>query len=176
MPGTRPPRGACWWWHGFGKSLWLVTVLARWEARSATEATVESSAAKSRNQGAKIPEGRRRTGRRASIGMRDGAARGTPYTYRRKKKRKNYRRECTGSALVPMWVGMSAELGRHGCGGWWVPAWFVRPKRAGLGGAIRPSGWSDSPQRVLPARLLTRGPSEPSRSNTPANKGLPRLG
>ena len=45
-----------------------------------------------------------------------------------------------------------ADVGRRGCGGWWVAAPFVRPKRAlllgGLGGAIRTSGWSDSPQWV----------------------------
>ncbi len=84
------------------KSPWLVTVFGCWEARLVTEATVEPPAIVSRNQVAKIPDGRRRTGRRASIGLLDGAARGTPYTHRRKKKRKNYRRECTGSALAPM--------------------------------------------------------------------------
>ena len=36
------------------KSLWLVTVFERCEARSATEATVEPPATMSRNQGAKI--------------------------------------------------------------------------------------------------------------------------
>ena len=54
------------------KSSWLVTVLERWEARSATEATVERSVTKSRNQRAKIPDERS-----ASIGQRDRAARGT---------------------------------------------------------------------------------------------------
>jgi hypothetical protein len=58
---------------------------------------MEPPATKSRNQRAKIPDEWR-----ASIGLRDGAARGTPYLDRRKKKRKNYRRECTGSALSPM--------------------------------------------------------------------------
>ena len=38
------------------KSLWLVTVFERCEARSATEATMEPSATMSRNQGAKIPD------------------------------------------------------------------------------------------------------------------------
>jgi hypothetical protein len=61
------------------------------------EATTEPSARKSRDQRAEIPDERQ-----ASIGHRHGAARGTPYVDRRKKKRKNYRRECTGSALVPM--------------------------------------------------------------------------
>jgi hypothetical protein len=40
------------------KTLWLVTVLGRWEARSATEVTVEQPDTKSRNQGAKIPDER----------------------------------------------------------------------------------------------------------------------
>ena len=56
-----------------GKSLWLVTLFERLEARSATEATVEASDTLSRNQGAKIPDERR-----ASIGQSYGAARGTP--------------------------------------------------------------------------------------------------
>ena len=90
---------------------------------------------------------------RASIGLRDGAARGTPKVdRRRKKKRKRYRRDRTGSALAPKWVDVSAELGRHGCGGWRLAARSVRPKRAlplgGLGGANRTSEWSDSPQWV----------------------------
>ena len=55
------------------KTLWLVTVFERWEARSATEATMEPPVTKSRNQGAKIPDERR-----VSIGQKDGAARGTP--------------------------------------------------------------------------------------------------
>ena len=38
------------------KTPWLATVLSRWEARSATEATMEPPARKSRNQGAKIPD------------------------------------------------------------------------------------------------------------------------
>jgi hypothetical protein len=42
-------------------------------------------------------------GRTAGFYRAEGdAGRGTPYVDRRKKKRKNYRRECTGSALVPM--------------------------------------------------------------------------
>ena len=41
-----------------------------------------------------------------------GAERGTPDIDRREEKRiKIYGRECTGSALVPKWVGVSAELG-----------------------------------------------------------------
>ena len=55
------------------KTLWLVTVLEAYGGRSATEATMEPSVTVSRNQGAKIPDERR-----ASIGQRDGAARGTP--------------------------------------------------------------------------------------------------
>ncbi len=39
-----------------GKTLWLVTFFGRYEARSATEATVEPPATKSRNQGAEIPD------------------------------------------------------------------------------------------------------------------------
>ncbi len=71
------------------KTPWLATVLARLEARSATEATVEPPVTTSRNQRAKISDKQR-----ASIGLRDGVARGTPYVdRRRKKKRKNYRRE-----------------------------------------------------------------------------------
>jgi len=56
-----------------GKSLWLVTVLERWEARSAMEATTEPSARKSRDQRAEIPDERR-----ASIAMRDGGREGYP--------------------------------------------------------------------------------------------------
>jgi len=56
-----------------GKSLWLVTVFGRWKARSAIEAIMEPPVTVSRSQGAKIPDERR-----ASIGQRDGAARGTP--------------------------------------------------------------------------------------------------
>ena len=55
------------------KSPWLVTVLERWQARSATGATMEPPVTMGRNQGAKIPDERR-----ASIRLRDGAARGTP--------------------------------------------------------------------------------------------------
>ena len=51
------------------KTPWLVTVLGRWEARSATEATVEPPATMSRNQEVKIPDERL-----ASIGQRDAAA------------------------------------------------------------------------------------------------------
>ena len=93
-----------WWRHGRGKSPWRVTVFGRWEARSATEAAVDPSLAKRRTQGAKIPDERR-----ASISLRDGATRGTPLVDRRKKKRKYDRKGCTGSALAPMPVGVSAE-------------------------------------------------------------------
>ena len=96
------------------KSHWLATVLKAYDGRSATEAIGGSPVTMSRNQGAKIPDGRLAIGRRACIEMSDGAARGTPYLDRR-KKRENYRRDRTGSALAPMWGDVSAELGRHGC-------------------------------------------------------------
>jgi hypothetical protein len=70
------------------KCPWLVTVLKANDGRSAIEATEEPSATKPRNQRARIPDRRRLTGRRASIGLLDGAERGTPYTYRRKKRKK----------------------------------------------------------------------------------------
>jgi len=56
-----------------GKSHWLATVSGHWEARSAIEANMEPSGIVSRNQGVKILDERR-----ASIGLKDGAARGTP--------------------------------------------------------------------------------------------------
>ncbi len=62
-----------WWRFGLGKSLWLVTLFGRWEARSATGATMEPSVTQNRNQGVKIPDEQR-----ALIGQRDGAASGTP--------------------------------------------------------------------------------------------------
>jgi hypothetical protein len=65
-----------------------MTVLKAYGGRSAIEATVEPSGIVSRSQRVKIPDGRRLAGRRASVGLRDGAARGAPYTYRRKKKKK----------------------------------------------------------------------------------------
>ena len=43
-----------------GKTLWLVTFFGRWEARSATEATMEPPATKSRNEEVKIPDERAR--------------------------------------------------------------------------------------------------------------------
>ena len=46
---------AAWVW----KSPWLVSLFRRWEARSATEATMEPSATMGRNQEAKIPDERR---------------------------------------------------------------------------------------------------------------------
>jgi len=87
-----------------GKSHWLVTVLEAYDGRSAIEATVEPSALLSRNQGTEIPDGRR-----ASIGMRDGAARGTHIHI--EERRKNIEKNRTGSAVAPMWVGVGAELG-----------------------------------------------------------------
>jgi len=69
-----------------GKSHWLVTIFGAYDARSAIEATGKPSAIVSRNQGAKIPDERR-----ASIGLGYGAARGTPHTYRRKKRKKERR-------------------------------------------------------------------------------------
>ena len=56
------------------KTPWLVTLFGRWEARSAIEATMEPPATVSRNQRAKITDEQR-----ASIAMRDGAAR-VPHT------------------------------------------------------------------------------------------------
>jgi hypothetical protein len=70
------------------KRPWLVTFLEAYDGRSASEATMEPSSTVSRNQVAKIPDERRLTGLRASIGMGHGAAMGTPYTYRRKKRKK----------------------------------------------------------------------------------------
>jgi hypothetical protein len=61
-----------------GKTPWLASISEAYDGRSAIEATVEPSATKSRNEGAKIPDGRRLRGRRASIGVGNGAARGTP--------------------------------------------------------------------------------------------------
>ena len=56
--------------------------------------------------GAKIPDEWR-----ASIGLL-GAERGAPDIDRREEKRiRRWRGERTGSALVPKWVGVSAELG-----------------------------------------------------------------
>jgi hypothetical protein len=54
------------------ESPWLVTVLGRWEARLAIEATVEPPVTMSRNQGSEIPDERR-----ASIGLM-GMPRGVP--------------------------------------------------------------------------------------------------
>jgi hypothetical protein len=121
-----------------GKTLWLVTFFGRWEARSATEATMEPPATKSRNEEVKIPDGRL-----ASIGLW-GAERGAPYIDRREEKRiRRYIRDRTGSALAPMWVDVSAELGRHECGCW-----------------RRQSGREhDSNMRLL---VSTRGPSRAS--------------
>jgi hypothetical protein len=58
-----------------------VTVFERWEALSATEATVETPTTTSRKQGAEIPDERL-----ASIGHRHGAARGTPWIEEEEKK------------------------------------------------------------------------------------------
>ena len=100
-----------------GKTPWLVTIPEAYGGRLATEAAMEPSATVNWNQGKKIP-----AERRASIGQKDGAARGNPQGDRTKKMRrdiKEYERVSTG-----------AEVGRHGCGGWWVAARIVRPKRA----------------------------------------------
>jgi hypothetical protein len=48
----RPVAAQAW------KSPWLVTFFGRWEARSATEATMEPPATKSRNEEVKIPDER----------------------------------------------------------------------------------------------------------------------
>ena len=61
------------------KSPWLVTILEAYGGRPATEATMEPPDTKSRNQRAKIPDGRRLTERR---GLRWGqvtGARGVPH-------------------------------------------------------------------------------------------------
>ena len=63
----RPVAARAW------KSPWLVSLFGRWEARSATEATVEPSASECRNQGAKIPDEQQ-----ASIGQRDGGCEAYP--------------------------------------------------------------------------------------------------
>ena len=57
-----------------GKTPWLVTFLEAFGGQSVNEATVEPSATMSRNQQAKILDGRWLTGWLASIGMSDGAA------------------------------------------------------------------------------------------------------
>jgi hypothetical protein len=88
-----------------------VTVFERWEARSAVEATMEPPVTVSRNQRSKIPDERRLTGLRSSIGLWR-AGRGAPDIDRREEKRiKRYRRDRTGSALASMEVGIRAELG-----------------------------------------------------------------
>jgi hypothetical protein len=74
-----------------GKTPRLVTVFGAYDGRSAIEATGEPSGRKSRNHGAKIPDGRQLTRRPAFMGLLDGAARGTPYAYRRKKRKKERR-------------------------------------------------------------------------------------
>jgi len=87
------------------KSHWLAPVLKAYDGRSAIEATGEPSGRDRRNQRAKIPDERRRTGRRASIEIAYGAARGTPYRDRREKRKKEERdRFSTG-----------ADVGRHEC-------------------------------------------------------------
>jgi hypothetical protein len=72
-PTAKTGGGTAW------KTPWLVTVFGRWKARSAMEATMEPSATIGRNQGAKIPDERCLTGRRASIRMGTGL-RGVPHT------------------------------------------------------------------------------------------------
>jgi hypothetical protein len=84
-----------------------VTLLEAYGGRLAIEATMEPPVTVSRNQRSEIPDEPR-----ASIGLRGGAGRGTPDIDRREEKRiKIHRRECTGSALVSMEVGIRAELG-----------------------------------------------------------------
>jgi len=60
------------------KSPWLATVLEAYGGRLAIEATTEPPVTVSQNLGSEIPDGRRYTGGRASIGQSNGAARGTP--------------------------------------------------------------------------------------------------
>jgi hypothetical protein len=80
----------------------MVTLLEAYGGRLAIKATMEPPVTVSRNQGSKIPDGQRLTGRRSSIGLW-GAGRGAPDIDRREEKRiKRYRRDRTGSALVPM--------------------------------------------------------------------------
>jgi hypothetical protein len=55
------------------KSPWPVTLLEAYGRRLAIEATIEPPASECRNQGTKFPDEQR-----ASIGQRDGAARGAP--------------------------------------------------------------------------------------------------
>ena len=93
------------------KSPWLVTVLERWEARSATEATMEPPATVSPNQRSEIPDD--------GLGRcRDAAQPPDPIDRREENRIKIYRRDRTGSALAPMEVDTSADVGRHRCGGW----------------------------------------------------------
>ena len=63
----RPVAARAW------KSPWMVTLLEAYGGRLAIEATMEPPVTVSRNQRSKIPDEWR-----ASLGQRDGAARGTP--------------------------------------------------------------------------------------------------
>jgi hypothetical protein len=79
-----------------------VTLLEAYGGRLAIEATMEPPVTEGGQLGAKIPDERRLTGRRSSIGLWD-AGRGAPDIDRREEKRiKRYRRDRTGSALVSM--------------------------------------------------------------------------
>ena len=95
-----------------GKTPWPVTISGAYDGRSAIEATGEPSASERGSGGSEMLDRRWLAGFYRAEGW---GREGTPYTYRRKKKRQNYRRDRTGSALAPMEVGMSADLGRHGC-------------------------------------------------------------
>jgi hypothetical protein len=124
---------------------------------------MEPPANMSRNQRAEIPDGRRYTGRRAAIGLNDGAARGTPYTHRRKKKRKKERRmgpvqqlrRC-GSARVRRLVGSETERG--------VDRKLLGTSkrashRARLAPALAPHDppcWADACQSAIGRPILTR--------------------
>ena len=119
--------------------------------RLAIEATMEPPVTVSRNQGSKIPDGPRLTGRRASIGLRGDAGRGTPDIDRREEKRiKRYKRDRTGSALVSMEVGIRAELGsaemRMLVPGCWSSKGLLR--------AVRGHPWAGQfpPGRRIPSR------------------------
>jgi len=114
-------------------SLWLGTVFRAYRGRSATEATVEPSATKRRNQEVKIPDELAGFYRAVEWG-REGYPMGG-------QKRKRERGGGTGpaglprsSAWVRRFVGCCAVRTAH--------------MRSGFGGAIRTSRWSDSHQSV----------------------------
>jgi hypothetical protein len=81
-----------------------VPLLEAYGGRLAIEATMEPPSTVSRNQGSKIPDD--------GLGRcRDAAQPPDPIDRREEKRIQIYRRDRTGSALVPMEVGIRAELG-----------------------------------------------------------------